>query len=219
MSPPSELPVFPLPNVVFFPFTWLPLHIFEPRYKKMVADALQAERRIGMILMRPGWQAHYFENPEVYPTGGMGVIEKHAKREDGKYDILLRGQSRFRILEFAQNHPYRVARIRLLRERSPKPGQTTQVSSQLVRALQKLKHYEFPDTLDPEKALRMDFPTLVNSICASLQISVIDKQRLLEKEDLVVRANMLLSLLGTKISQLRTVSRFTHLKPEDPHVN
>ena len=219
MSQALELPIFPLPNVVFFPFTLLPLHIFEPRYKKMVSDALQAEQRIGMILLRPGWRSHYFENPDVYPTGGMGVIKQHVEREDGEYDILLKGQSRFRILEFLQDRPYRVARIRLLREGSPKPKQAAQVSARLLEFLQKLARYQFPDTLDPDKAAQMDFPTLVNSICTSLQISVSDKQWLLEKRDVEARATTLLSLLETKLNQIRAVSRFAHLKPEDPHVN
>ena len=219
MSQAFELPIFPLPNVVFFPFTILLLHVFEPRYKKMVTDALQAEQRIGMILLRPGWQAHYFENPEVCPTGGMGVIEEHVQREDGEYDILLKGQSRFRVLGFVQDHPYRVARIRLLRERSPQPDQEAQVSSQLLRLLEKLDHYNFPDTLDLEKAAHMDFRTLVNSICSSLQISVSDKQWLLEKGDVGARATTLLGLLETKLNQVRAVYRFAHLKPEDPHVN
>ena len=56
---PSEIPIFPLPNVVLFPSALLPLHIFEPRYRAMVADALESERLIGMVMLRPGWEPHY----------------------------------------------------------------------------------------------------------------------------------------------------------------
>ena len=55
---PCELPIFPLPNVVLFPAALLPLHIFEPRYRAMVADALEGDRQIGMVMLRPGWEHH-----------------------------------------------------------------------------------------------------------------------------------------------------------------
>jgi len=61
------LPLFPLPNVVLFPGVFLPLHIFEPRYKEMVADALAGDRIIGMALLRPGWEADYEGRPPIYP--------------------------------------------------------------------------------------------------------------------------------------------------------
>ena len=54
-----SIPIFPLPNVVLFPNVFLPLHIFEPRYREMVADALASDRMIGMVLLRPGWQRDY----------------------------------------------------------------------------------------------------------------------------------------------------------------
>ena len=61
------LPLFPLPNVVLFPNVFLPLHIFEPRYREMVADALASDRMIGMVLLRPGWEHDYEGRPPVYP--------------------------------------------------------------------------------------------------------------------------------------------------------
>ncbi len=68
------LPLFPLPNVVLFPGVGLPLHIFEPRYRAMVADALEGERRIGMVLLQPGWEPAYQARPRIYPIGCSGVI-------------------------------------------------------------------------------------------------------------------------------------------------
>ena len=66
MLPPT-IPIFPLPNVVLFPNVFLPLHIFEPRYRAMVADALKGDRMIGMVLLRPGWEGDYEGRPPVYP--------------------------------------------------------------------------------------------------------------------------------------------------------
>ena len=67
------LPLFPLPNVVLFPNVFLPLHVFEPRYREMVADALAGDRMIGVVLLRPGWQPAYEGRPAVYPIGCSGA--------------------------------------------------------------------------------------------------------------------------------------------------
>ena len=73
------LPIFPLPNVVLFPGVFLPLHIFEPRYREMVADALSSDRMIGMVLLRPGWQHEYEGRPPVY----LGVMRRDAATARG----------------------------------------------------------------------------------------------------------------------------------------
>ena len=112
----QELPIFPLPNVVFFPRTVLPLHIFEPRYKQMVADALEGNRQIGMVLLQPGWEGRQGESPEIFDTGGIGLITQHKQLEEGRYNILLSGHHRYRIMDFIRETPYRVARVRLLQE-------------------------------------------------------------------------------------------------------
>src|SRR5213596_3395375 len=82
------LPLFPLPNVVLFPNVFLPLHIFEPRYREMVADALASDRLIGMVLLRPGWERDYEGRPPVYPIGCSGVITHAERLHDGRYDIV-----------------------------------------------------------------------------------------------------------------------------------
>src|ERR1700752_556073 len=101
------LPIFPLPNVVLFPNVFLPLHIFEPRYRAMVADALASDRLIGMVLLRPGWERDYEGRPPVYPIGTSGLITHVERHADGRYHIVLRGIERFRILEEDQELSYR----------------------------------------------------------------------------------------------------------------
>ena len=73
------IPLFPLPSTVFYPGTPLPLHIFEPRYRQMTADALEGERKIGMVLLKPDWEAAYFDRPEIFPMGCVGSIEKEIR--------------------------------------------------------------------------------------------------------------------------------------------
>ena len=71
---PATIPIFPLEDVMLFPSVSRPLHIFEPRYRAMVADALKGDRIIGMVLLRPGYEADYEGRPPVYPIGCAGVI-------------------------------------------------------------------------------------------------------------------------------------------------
>ena len=105
------LPLFPLPNVVLFPNVFLPLHIFEPRYREMVADALASDRMIGMVLLRPGWDRDYEGRPPIYSVGCSGVLTHNERLPDGRYNIVLRGIERFRILEEDQALSYRRAAV------------------------------------------------------------------------------------------------------------
>ena len=110
MLPPT-LPLFPLPNVVLFPNVFLPLHIFEPRYRDMVADALDGDRMIGMVLLRPGWEGAYEGRPPVYPVGCAGLITHSERLSDGRYNIVLRGLEKFRIAGEDDSRAYRQARV------------------------------------------------------------------------------------------------------------
>src|SRR5919109_2536780 len=111
------LPIFPLPNVVLFPNVFLPLHVFEPRYREMVADAVSSDRLIGMVLLRPGWEHDYEGRPPVYSVGCSGVITHVERLPDGRYNIVLRGLERFRILAEDHTRRYRRAAVEPLGER------------------------------------------------------------------------------------------------------
>ena len=106
---PQEVSVFPLANAVFFPNTILPLNIFEPRYKKMIEDALASNKMIGMIQTRETVNP---KKPEVFSVGCLGKIDTHTKTADGRYLINLKGLVRFRILDEAETElPYRKFRV------------------------------------------------------------------------------------------------------------
>src|SRR4029434_10055407 len=111
---PSEIPLFPLPEVVLFPDTSRPLLIYEPRYREMVADALGTNKIIGLVLLRPGFEKDYEGRPPIYGVGCAGIIEQYEKLADGRYAILLRGLTTFRIVSEDQRKPYRLARIEAL---------------------------------------------------------------------------------------------------------
>lgn len=120
MSALIHIPIFPLPDVVLFPHTLLPLHIFEPRYRQMVRECLAGDRRIAMALLRPGWENDYYGRPPIYPIAGAGEIIQHEELPDGRFNILLRGTMRIGITaELPADKPYRVARARPLPDRYP----------------------------------------------------------------------------------------------------
>jgi Lon protease-like protein len=109
-----RIPLFPLPEVVLLPGTLLPLHIFEPRYRAMVADALETDRTIGMTMLKPGAEASD-EVPAIHRIGTAGEIVESETLPDGRYNILLEARFRFRVLEERTPDPYRVARVEEVR--------------------------------------------------------------------------------------------------------
>lgn len=109
---PSIVPVFPLPGVVLFPQTIIPLHIFEPRYRAMTADALSGDRTIGVALLKEGFEPLYHtRRAPIHPVLGLGRIVESEQIKDGNYNVLLRGIARARIVEEVPERPYRLARV------------------------------------------------------------------------------------------------------------
>ncbi len=110
-----QIPVFPLPDVVFFPETVLPLHVFEPRYRRMVADCLAGEGRLAVAMLRPGWERDYHGRPPLHAIAGVGGLVQSERLADGRYNILLDGRTRIRIEEeIGTELPYRIVRARPL---------------------------------------------------------------------------------------------------------
>jgi Lon protease-like protein len=110
----SAVPLFPLPNVVLFPRAILPLHIFEERYKAMTADALRGRRQIAMALLRPGWEKNYHGRPTIEPVVCVGTILSHEKLADGRYNFLLQGRLRARIVREYGDEQYRIGLLKPL---------------------------------------------------------------------------------------------------------
>src|SRR5262245_19142930 len=103
--------LFPLPNLVFFPQVMQPLHIFEPRYRQMTADALAGDRLMALVLPKPGWEADYAGTPALHAIATLGTIVADQKLEDGRYNILLKGLSRIQIVqEIPHSKLYRKAK-------------------------------------------------------------------------------------------------------------
>jgi uncharacterized protein len=136
-SPQLPVPVFPLPKLVLFPGTSLPLHIFEQRYRDMLADTLAGSQRlIAVAQLKPGWEGAYEARPAIYPIAGVGRITNYVHNADGTYDIVLDAVARVQLDELEPaGLRYRRATATLLEERAPAGGvKTSDVSALLSLA-------------------------------------------------------------------------------------
>jgi len=199
------LPLFPLPNVVLFPNVFLPLHIFEPRYRAMTADALASDRVIGMALLRPGWEDDYEGRPAVYAVGCTGVITHVEALPDGRYNLVLRGLDRFRIVGEDHERPYRRAIVEPVPE-PPVSAEDRRVVHECRTKLESLlaHHTGAPDARIPGAMSDQD---LVNALAQYLDLEPLEKQALLEQPCLRSRAAILIELLEMKTMMARTPGR------------
>jgi Lon protease-like protein len=210
------LPLFPLPSVVLFPNVFLPLHIFEPRYRAMVGDALRGDRLIGMVLLRSGWEKDYEGRPAIYPVGCIGVITHAARLDDGRYNMVLRGVERFRVIEENHDRAYRRAVYEAASERSLTADEHTamtglrkRLEALMTTAVETLGRRHLQHAADsrgdaPHSTAGLNDEELVNALAQYLDFDPLEKLALLEQNCLKSRAAALLELLEMKMMLART---------------
>jgi len=186
----TRLSVFPLAGALLFPRMHLPLHLFEPRYRAMISDALVRDRRIGMIQPR-GDGAH----PTLFQIGCVGKIAQFEALDDGRYNVVLEGQSLFRIVrELDVTTAFRQVEAELL----PVAAEP-EVLSSVSRASLESESRRFADSqgyaVDWEAVARLDDESLVNGVAQIAPFDVAAKQALLESPTLEDRAEMLVQLM------------------------
>lgn len=202
MMLPPTLPLFPLPNVVLFPQVFLPLHVFEPRYRAMVADAIEGDRLIGMALLRPGWEGDYDGRPPVFPVGCAGVITHHDRLPDGRFNIVLRGIEKFRITGEDTDRIYRLAHVESLEERLD--GHREEIAA----ARQRLEGMLIPKprgrgASESSLPISMSDEDLVNTLAQYMDLEPLEKQALLERAGPLDRCRSLIELLEMKLMLAR----------------
>ena len=220
------MPIFPLPETVFFPHVALPLHLFEPRYRQMGEDASKGDGLLVVVLLKPGWKRDYEGTPPVHEMATLGQLVEHEKLEDGRFNIVLRGVERVRILEpeaseLAEGKLYRLRPIETAREHSPEPSEATSALLRAVRSgwnelLRKSGRSQRESQRVPEDA---SFDELVNHVATFMDIPPHAKQELLNEDDLIVRAAHLEGHLDEQLKFWRTLFRFREFSPDDPSVN
>ncbi|KQS03191.1 ATP-dependent protease [Sphingomonas sp. Leaf357] len=190
----TRLSVFPLPGALLFPGMHLPLHIFEPRYRAMMSDAMARDRRIGMIQPRPGAYAPN-EPPPLFDIGCVGKIAEFEALEDGRYNLVLEGLSLFRILrELDVTTAFRQVEAELL----PIVADD-EVLSLSRRSSLEMESRRFADAqgyaVDWEAVNRLDDEALVNGIAQIAPFDVAAKQALLEAPAIEDRAELIIQLM------------------------
>jgi Lon protease-like protein len=107
--------LFPLPDLVLYPHVMQPLHIFEDRYREMLEDAIAGDQLIAMAVLKPGWEDDYESRPPVAQYACLGKVVAHHRLEDGRYNLLLMGMQRVRIVkELEPLRSFRKARVELI---------------------------------------------------------------------------------------------------------
>ena len=193
MSRTFRVPLFPLPGAILFPRAQLPLHIFEPRYREMVKDAIDGAGRIAMI------QPHRLDDDNeapLYAVGCVGELVGVEELEDGRYNIVLLGSNRFRLVRETEiDAAYRCADVDItaFNDEEPPPLEMIQ-RAEVEREARKLGD-AMGLAVDWGAVARLDDEMLVNAIAQVAPFDVGAKQALLEEETLEGRADLLVQLM------------------------
>lgn len=194
-----DLPLFPL-GTVLFPHMPLGVHVFEPRYRQMLADCAEAQTGFGIVAIAAGAEVGGPARP--HPVGTLAQVVSDDRLDDGRHDLLVRGTTRFAIQALRLDRPYLVAEVRWLTEEpgadadrlSALAGQVTTAFIRYVNGLRSLAgsdedQIEVPD--DPEK--------LAYLVSATLQIDTAHRQALLQVETTAERLRECLRLLRREV--------------------
>jgi Lon protease-like protein len=188
---PDSIPIFPLPDVTLFPNSTQPFHIFEARYRSMVADALEGDSIIGMVTLQPGFEDEYDGRPPVYGLGCAGVIVAAEQLDDGRYNIVLRGLTKFRVLSEDEGRPYRLAEVEAMSDGldDVDPDLLSERRQQLEDAL-----------LSAIPSARMPSPDLpdeqvIDGLALAIPLEPAERLELLEAEGPIERAQRLIRWL------------------------
>jgi Lon protease-like protein len=198
--PPLILPIFPLPDVTFFPHTLLPLHVFEARYRAMIMDALARDRRIAVVRLKPGFESGYAGKPAVHAVAGAGEIVSWERLATGRFNILVKGEWRVQIeSERPSDTLYRLVAARRLDD-VPPAADVSVVLNRIRAACSRLLHAleRPPDLLDSALAEAQAPGVIADRIAAGVVPDADLRQELLETLDVGRR----LERLGGALDQL-----------------
>ncbi|HEX8522572.1 MAG TPA: LON peptidase substrate-binding domain-containing protein [Tepidisphaeraceae bacterium] len=205
----SAVPLFPLPNVVLFPKAVLPLHIFEERFRKMTADALAGDKRVAMALLRPGWEKSYYGRPAIEPIVCVGQIVSHEKLPDGKYNFLLQGQLRAKIIREHGDRIYRIAELEPLLDTNGDEMELMDDRGRLTGFFSQEAFESLPIVTQLQQLIASPLPT--SDVADVLAFNLIDdialKQSLLAETNVKRRVSRIVSALEALCPMLQAVAR------------
>jgi Lon protease-like protein len=199
-GPALELPLFPLSQVVLFPRVRAPLHVFEPRYRQMMQAALAGARTIGMVTVLPEHTEQMAGDPPIFEIGCAGFVEAWERLADGRYNLVLHGTQRFRVLRERPREGerlYRVAEVELLADEPvarADPAEAAVARARVVELLRRLLERS-ASPLEGSRLEALDHETFANTLCQILGLPPEEKQGLLEAAGPRARLDALEALL------------------------
>jgi Lon protease-like protein len=203
---PATIPLFPLPDVVLFPDVSLPLRIFEPRYRTLMADALKGNRLIGMVLLQPGHEKEYEGRPPIFAIGCAGVITQEEQLPNGEYTFVLRGLQKFRVTGENPGGAYRVARVTPLPEASLNASLANDIRAERQRIDKLLMPLIAQQGINPPPP-DLSNEGLIIGLAQLLEFTMPEWQELLESEGLLARLRLLADRLETLGAPGRKLAR------------
>jgi len=195
------LKVFPLPQVVLFPGTALPLHVFEPRYRALVHDCLATDQVMALVQIRPGFEDQAPGRPPVQEMGCAGLIVASEELEGGKFNIVLQGVVRVRLLEeLPSRNPYREVRVEVV-EDAPYRGMAEEL---LQQAVLEVSHRLPPEAAGGlvQLAVQNRGGALADVLGAALVLDPERRQHILAERNVQFRLQMVLSEVGGLMAKL-----------------
>jgi Lon protease-like protein len=209
---PGVIPIFPLPNVVHFPGVPLPLHIFEPRYRDMVRDALAGDGLIGMVLLRAGWEPEYQGRPAVFETGTAGRIIHNERFGDGRFNIVLRGEREFRVRRELDDATYRRAVVEW--RSAPTDGLSAELRDRVWTLVRDhLRDLGREEALPASPRSGASDEALLGFLAQHLDLSPLERLGMLESETLTARAERLVASLEFQREALRAPGGPGQMRP------
>ena len=193
---PAAVPVMPLPGVLLFPNALLPLHIFEPRFRQMLARALDDNRMFCVALIKPERQ-QWRTSADFCPISTVGLIRACVGRSDGTSDLILQGIRRVKFSDFEQEAPFPIARIKPLKTRAEPTVETDALATKVVELYTRLKSSEraLPEKIDRYLGEMSDPEMLADLIASTFVSGATRRQQLLEELDLNNRLRLLIQYL------------------------
>jgi Lon protease-like protein len=191
----SRVGLFPLPNVVLFPCQSLALHVFEPRYRRLIRDAIAQHSPIAVPRLKPGFDADYYGAPPVFPVCGIGEIREYSELPDGCYNIVVQGLTRAYLLEELRSEPYRVARAEALGPTRASAQVLDALRAELAKQVRRIAPHLSGPAQNLETRLTADPGECADIVAGALIEDPDQRQELLEELDPSRRLSWLIAHL------------------------
>lgn len=203
--------LFPLPNLVLYPHVMQPLHIFESRYREMLEDALADDGLIAMAMLEPGWETDYDSRPPIAPYACLGKVMAHHRLEDGRYNVLLLGVGRIRIVdELPPLRSFRQARVEIVDDQYDfqSKSELKRIQNTLLTAFR--QHLpcacQLPEQLEEILSRQLPLGLMTDLAAYALPLDMEVKRQLLAEHRVRVRTATLLEQVAALADVQETVA-------------